>query len=431
VKKRVLVYPCGTEIGLEIYRAAKRSIHFELIGGSSSYDHGRFVYEYHIDNLPFITDDSTSEEVAKFNEMIKVYNIDFIYPAMDGVLYKFTEYRELLNCTLIAPNIDTAIITRSKKKTYNFLKESIKVPQIFDFNDSHLKYPLFAKPDVGQGSNNTQLIRNRRDLEYYIRENGTEGVLLLEYLPGSEYTIDCFTNDEGELVYAGGRSRKRVKNGISVNAVEEKNTEFLRIAEIINSKIQQKGGWFFQLKKDSHGELSLLEVASRIAGTSSFTRNLGVNLPLLTLHLFNGNTIDSVLINNYHMELDRALYNKFTNDIKYCHVYLDYDDTLIVNGKVNTQIIAFLYQCINEHIPISLITKHEGNLEEELKLYRLTDLFDEIIHIKAGEEKYSFIKAKDSIFIDDSYEERLKVKNNHGINVFDGHMMECLLKDIG
>ncbi|MDE4542537.1 ATP-grasp domain-containing protein [Thermoanaerobacterium sp. R66] len=430
MKKRVLVYPCGTEIGLEIYRSVKNSIHFELIGGSSTYDHGRFVYKNHIDNLPFITDDSKLEEIIKFNELIKKYNIDFIYPAMDGVLYKFAEYRDYLDCTLIAPKFETAIITRSKSKTYNLLKDYIEVPKIYDFNDPHLVYPLFVKPDVGQGSKYTRLLRSPKDLEFYIQGNETKGMLLLEYLPGPEYTVDCFTNNEGKLIYVGGRGRKRIRDGISVNTIEEKNDELKKIAEIINSKIQQKGGWFFQVKKNLNGDFSLLEVASRIAGTSSFTRNLGVNLPLLTLHLFNGNDIDSVIVNNYNLELDRALYNKFNNDIKYSRVYIDYDDTLMVNGKVNTQIIAFLYQCVNEDIPITLITKYEGDLEEELKKHKLVSLFDDIIHIRTDDEKYKHIKEKDSIFIDDSYGERLKVKSKLGINVFDGHMIECLLKDI-
>lgn len=431
MKKRVLVYPCGTEIGLEIYRAVRNSIHFKLIGGSSSYDHGRFVYDHHIDNLPFITDNSQLDDIIKFNELIEKYNIDFIYPAMDGVLYKFAELRDYLNCTLIAPEFETSMITRSKRLTYNLLKDYLEVPEMYDINAQDLKFPLFAKPDVGQGSKNTRLIGNLTDLQYYIQENGTKGTLLLEYLPGTEYTIDCFTNNEGKLIYAGGRSRKRIKSGISVNAVEERNTDFQRIAEIINSKIRQKGGWFFQLKKNSEGKFSLLEVASRIAGTSSFTRNLGVNLPLLTLHLFNGDDIESVIINNYNLELDRALYNKFNNDIKYSHVYLDYDDTLIIDSKVNIQIIAFLYQCINEGIPITLITKHQDDLKEKLKSQRLTSLFDKIIHIKPEDEKYRYIKEKDSIFIDDSYGERVKVKNTLGINVFDGHMIECLLKEIG
>lgn len=431
MKKRVLVYPCGTEIGLEIYRAVHESIHFELIGGSSTYDHGSFVYQNHIDHLPFITDDSTGNEVAEFNSRIAPYAIDFIYPAMDGVSYKFAEYKDLLSSTLIIPETETVKITRSKAKTYELLRADIEVPSVYHEEDPLIKYPIFMKPDVGQGSKNAKVIYNEQELKYELTKNSNEKMLLLEYLPGAEYTVDCFTNEDGRLIYAGGRTRKRIKSGISVNAVAEVDPEFQRIAEIINSKFNQRGGWFFQLKRNAGGRYSLLEVASRIAGTSSFTRNLGVNLPLLTLHLFNHNKIDSIIKNDYTLELDRALYNKFKSDLQYDCVYLDYDDTLVTEGKVNTRIVAFLYQCINNRIPIILLTKHVGDLEEELITRRLGSIFDEIIHIGSEEEKYQYIKGEKPIFLDDSYGERRKAKDMLGINVFDAHMMECLLEEIG
>lgn len=429
MKKKVLVYPCGTEIGLEIFRAVGNSIHFELIGGSSSYDHGRFVYEKHIDGLPFITDLSDQKDIIEFNNIISDLNVDFIYPAMDGVLSKFSEFRELLDPVIIAPEKETAIITRSKRKTYDLLKDVISVPKLYDIKSKNLIFPLFLKPDVGQGSKNTRVISNVDELEQYCSYDKKDEMLLLEYLPGKEYTIDCFTNNSGNLVYAGGRTRKRVKSGISVNAVEENNPKLINIAQTINSKLSQRGGWFFQVKRNVNGEFSLLEVASRIAGTSSFTRNMGINLPLLTLHLFNGGSIDEVIKNNYTLELDRALYNKFKIDIDYKKVYIDFDDTVIINNKINIQLISFIYQCINDNIPVVLITKHDGDIKKKLVEKKLYNLFDEIIHLSIDDEKYKYIQEEQSIFIDDSYGERLSIHRNTGINVFDTHMIECLLKE--
>ena len=431
VKKRVLVYPCGTEIGLEIYRAVNSSIHFELIGGSSTYDHGRFVYEKHIDNLPFIEDASTIEEIIIFNRMLEENKIDFIYPAMDGVLYKLGQYKDLLTPILIAPSAKTVATARSKAKTYELLKDCIEVPKRYDTIDQIEQYPVFIKPDVGQGSKNAMMISNPHQLRYEMEKVGCAEMLILEYLPGEEYTIDCFTNEEGRLIYAGGRTRKRIKNGISVNAIEYQDSEFFRIAAMINSVVKQKGGWFFQLKKNSKGRYSLLEIAARIAGTSSFTRNMGVNLPLLTLHLFNGSKIDSVIKNDYHLELDRALYNKFQSDLRYDRVYVDYDDTLVTEGRVNTQLLAFLFQCRNESIPVILLSKHQGNLVDELKKMRVYQIFDNVLHLEGTEEKYQYISGDQPIFIDDSYGERERVHQMLKIPVFDVHMIECLLHHIG
>lgn len=128
--------------------------------------------------------------------------------------------------------------------------------------------------------------------------------------------------------------------------------------------------------------------------------------------------------------MDRALGNIFKLDIHYDVVYIDYDDTIInPNNKLNTNVIKFLYQCVNLQKKIILLTKHDGDLESDLKKYRIENLFDEIIHIEKKDKKTNYIKYKNSIFIDDSYGERREVKNTFGIDVFDVNNIECLLEE--
>src|SRR5690606_4432212 len=108
------------------------------------------------------------------------------------------------------------------------------------------------------------------------------------------------------------------------------------------------------------------------------------------------------------------------------HVYIDFDDLLIVDGKVHPETIAFIYQCINKGIKAHLITRHKEVLEDSLRKYRLQNVFDEIIWVRDGEEKHSYIKEKDAIFIDDSFAERKKVRDVCNIPTFDNHMLEVL-----
>ena len=148
----------------------------------------------------------------------------------------------------------------------------------------------------------------------------------------------------------------------------------------------------------------------------------------MTLFIYSGQDIESVLKNDYTIELDRALYNSFRLELDYRYVYVDYDDTIIIDGNINTTLVSYLYQCLNNGIKIILITKHDGDLKTDLQKYRIYELFDEIIHINKSEEKYLYITNKDAIFIDDSYGEREKVKNHCEINVFDPHMIEVLIE---
>ena len=64
-KRRILVFPCGTEVGLEINRSFKGNCHFELVGASSVDDHGKFVYKEYIGGLPFLKDPSLLDKLRE------------------------------------------------------------------------------------------------------------------------------------------------------------------------------------------------------------------------------------------------------------------------------------------------------------------------------------------------------------------------------
>jgi len=54
-------------------------------------------------------------------------------------------------------------------------------------------------------------------------------------------------------------------------------------------------------------------------------------------------------------------------------------------------------------------------------------LFSKIIHLDGGEGKDSYVSTKNSIFIDDSFAERVRVAERCGIPVFDVSNIEALL----
>ena len=436
--KNVLVFPCGSEIGLEIHNALKYSKDFKLFGGSSVDDHGKYVYENYIPDIPFIDDDSL---LGFLNDVIEKYDIDLIYPSHDDVVLKLSELKDQLNAHIVVSNDTTCDIARSKKKTYEFFKDEKFTPKTYDvskesFDDEDKakeveeitagEFPIFLKPDIGQGAKGVAIANNVEDLKHHFREN--PGLIAVEYLPNEEYTIDCFSSN-GKLLYCEKRERIRVKDGISVNATTiETEDEVREIAEIINSKLTFDGAWFFQLKKDRDNNYKLLEIAPRIAGTMALHRNTGINFPLLTLYVHMGIDV-SIISNKNKLTIDRALTNRFNYEIDYDRVYLDFDDTVFFKGKINTYLMMFLYQCVNEKKEIVLITKHIKDIKETLKELKIDlNLFDEIIPLTKEDDKYKFIdKNVPSIFIDDSFSERLAISEKLNIPVFDLDAIESLI----
>lgn len=422
MKFNVLVFPCGSEIGLEVNRSLKWSSHVNLYGASSmDSNHGKFVYKNYIGGMPSIEDSSFIDEL---NKIIDKYQIDFFFPAHDSVVEKASRLQSSINCRVITSPSETCTICRSKKKTYQLFDNIILSPKVYGLDSRDLIFPIFLKPEVGQGSKGTHIANSRDDINFYLNKDSS--LLVLEYLPGEELTVDCFTDRFGILRFVGARKRERINNGISVHSHPVYDKDCANFANIINNTLAFRGAWFFQLKRNSHGKLTLLEIAPRIAGTMCLYRNLGINFPLLSI--FDAANMDVIVdCNVFPLEVDRALYNKFKVGCHYKDVYVDFDDCLLINGNINISLISFLYQCINKGIKIHLLTKHSGDLSSLLIKYKLKDLFDSITQLDPSKSKYEYIKCTDSIFIDDSFQERYEIRSKLNIPVFAPDALECLI----
>jgi Carbamoylphosphate synthase large subunit (split gene in MJ) len=430
MKKNILVFPCGSEIALEVYRAVNHSTHFNLIGANSIDDHGQFVFENYIGGLPFIT---APDFLEKFGQVIRENNIDAVYPAMDSVIELLKNNEDLLGCKVVSSPIETTQICLSKSRTYKVLENIVKVPKTYTANElvkAGGPFPVFAKPDIGYGSRGAKKISSVEDLKAHLALYPS--CILSEFLPGKEYTVDCFTNSNGKLLFAAARERCRIMNGISVNTkpVKENAEEFMDFAQKINETIKFQGAWFYQVKRDANGSLTLLEIASRFGGSSSLFRAQGINFALMSL--FDAFDIPvSILRNGYDVVMDRALDNKYKLDLKYSEVFIDFDDCIYLEKKfVNDAMMAFLYRCVNKGIKVTLLSRHDdeklGKLDELLDKLRIRQVFDRIIHLNPSQKKIDSIDNTDSIFIDDSFAERKAVADKFNIPVFSLDMIEAL-----
>ena len=273
----ILVFPCGSEIGIEIYNSLSDIKNINLFGGSSvSNNPGKMYYERYFEGFPMVDD---IDFINYLNDFIQKYNIDILYPAMDKVILNLSKQLDKVNCRVIIANEETVEICMSKSKSYKKFKNKIRVPKLIDINSNNNSFPLFVKPDIGHGSRGAKLIKSFKELDLIEQD-----MILMEYLPGKEYTIDCFTDFRGNLLFVGGRQRKRIVNGISASTELVNNSKFNEIAAIINRYLKFNGAWFFQIKVDSNGEFCLLEIEPRIAGVSGLYRIIGVNLPLLNIY---------------------------------------------------------------------------------------------------------------------------------------------------
>lgn len=418
----VLVFPGGMENGIEIYNSLKYCKEITLFSASSAVPNQAF-YLYK-DNA-VVRDVREDGWIDDLNRVIERRAIDLIYPANSFIIDALNAKRGEIKAPVLLPEPGILGTTRSKKKTIECLKDILPVPEIYASAGQIPAFPVFAKPDNGYGAQGTVRLETPEDA----RKIDFSSYVVQEFLPGREYTVDCFSDPDGRLLFSSGRERSRIRMATAMHAEkvgDELDRLFAGYARKILSRIKISGAWFFQMKEDASGRLKLLEIDVRIAGTMCYDRCRGVNFPLLSIYQFFGFPV-SVSVNRPELSLDRCLRNRYILHFDYDRVYVDLDDTLIFRGQVNTDLIRFLYQCRNNGVKIILLSKNtEKDKDAYLRRYRISELFDEKIWLEESAVKAAYINPEKSIYIDDSFSQRKEAADKLGIPTFDASMIECL-----
>ena len=409
----ILLIPGTTLIAKEIRESLVGFKHLKIYGAGFDLDHPDTQ-----DFEEFFSLDAgfSDENLNKIQDLVNKYCIKYIFLAHDQYIYDFREFTKIGDAVLIPNNKKAIDIVSFKSKTYQFLNQFLATPMVVsELNKEHKENLFFVKPDRGQGSKGAQKV-NFEELQELLKnyEKQSQRLVITEFLPGREFTVDCFSSNQSEVKYSSSRLRVDAQNGISTSTEFFDLPDAHEFASKISSLLQIKGAWFFQLKEDRAGQLTLMEVGLRVAGASRINRLRGINLT--QLHLFQEMGFE-VSIPAYHT-YPKLKRNKIELDFQYESVFIDFDDTLTVKGKAAGSLIEFIDDCSKSDKSVSVISRHKGNLEDSILSLFPNYQFHEIIHVTTSNCKSEYMpKNKPVLFIDDSHEERERVKRALGDSV--------------
>jgi len=344
--------------------------------------------------------------VLALEKLLESAKVDYLFLAHDQWIYELRQFETIANTKIIKHSTETIQIASFKSNTYERLKRTVRVPKTFSLQEVQ-KFPLFGKPNRGQGSRGALLIQNYEELSNFVEEF-EENYILSEYLPGEEFTVDCFSNTRGKLIFSSARVRATIFKGLAIGTRTLQDSAITEMAESISKELKFVGAWFFQVKLDSFGIPTLIEIGLRIAGASGIQRTRGMNLSAAWLLQVAGYEISTAIgeIQSEVTSRETAKYLKYNREFK--NIYIDFDDTLILpNRDLNMSLINVMRAAKESGIKLTLITRHQGELELALSSAGLTELFDDQIWIKDGSTKSSKIEECDGfLFVDDSFRER-------------------------
>ena len=95
--------------------------------------------------------------------------------------------------------------------------------------------------------------------------NSEFSYLIQEYLPGKEYSVDCFF--DGKIFYSNVRERLKVANGIAFECKNVAKFDIRANCEAIARDLNMTGVFGFQFKEDAEGVPKLIECNPRVQGT--------------------------------------------------------------------------------------------------------------------------------------------------------------------
>lgn len=416
--RRVLVFPGTTLVGLEILRSLESLPGFTVHGAGIDVLAGREAGYAKYDYLPFVDQGDFASELRA---LVARDAIDYVYPANDLAIAALAELGAL-GATLVSHAAQTVRIAGSKIATHSAFADDGVTPERFVDVPADASFPVFSKPDIGHSSIGAKVLPDRRALVELVEAEDDFWLthLVTEVLVTDEVTVDCFSTATQGLLYAAPRTRDIAEGGVSVVTTDYHDDELTRLATLVDDKLSFNGPWFLQAKRGNDGRFRLMEIGARLAGASGMRRAQGVNLAHLAILAAEGLPL-SVYTAEFDFVSRRTGNNpEVESGEAFNALYIDLDDTLILNGRINEPVAQLARHVKSLGIYVAIITRHRLDPVATLEYFGLSGLFDDVFHATNGEPKASYVKDDGySVLVDDSFSERIASRSKRHILAVD------------
>jgi len=247
--------------------------------------------------------------ISKIIEICKKENINVLVPLSIKERIEFMENIDLFNNENIKIISSSAISIKNTENKLWFFKEceklGIPTPKHFVVKTytelkkraEELGYPkkkVVIKPVISSGSRGLRILNKKIDYKILFYKTRAENVeirlsnlkdilgehfeelLVCEYLPGEEFTIDCLNvKNRFEAI---PRTRIEIKHGLTHVGAMTKNKTLIDYSKKLAEELNLTTVFGFQFKEDKNGTLKAIDCNPRIQGTMIMSTLAGGNI---------------------------------------------------------------------------------------------------------------------------------------------------------
>ncbi len=166
---------------------------------------------------------------------------------------------------------------------------------------------VVVKPPVSNGLRGVRIIDENLDLKASFYEEKPNSLfikmddlinilgeefpelIVTEFLPGDEYTVDVFRNNK--TIISIPRKRELIRSGITFNATLEQHPEIINYSNLLSEKLDMRYCFGFQFKLDKNNVPKILESNPRVQGTMVLSTFAGANVIYSSVKAALGETV--------------------------------------------------------------------------------------------------------------------------------------------
>jgi len=317
-ENRVLFTGAGAPGAYGILQCIK-SAGFEYV---HSCDADSMAYGKHFtDTFSEIPIAESSEFITAILELTERFNIGHIIPLVTRELFGFSEAKSkgvFSDCNVWVSENEALNIANNKGRLLEYLKrKNILVPEycIVQTSDALLEaipslgFPeqlVCFKPCNSNGSRGFRVVHKQVNeteelfykktdsvnisferLKFVLEHQEIPETVVMEYLPGPEYSVDCLVW-QGRCLVAIPRRRDKIRSGISMAGEIHYHPEIIEYCTSISESLGLEGIVGIQVKQGQDGRFKILEINPRVQGTLVATLGANINLIYLLKQLYRG-----------------------------------------------------------------------------------------------------------------------------------------------
>ncbi len=224
--------------------------------------------------------------------LLKICNdekIGLIIPLTDLDLRSLSRQREKfasVGCEIMTGPPETILLCRDKTLVSKFLRriglQTIRTLTLEQFMAGPF-FPCFAKPVRGSASVGTGELHSEVELNAHLATYGNL-MLLQDYVPGAEYTLDIFRSKGGKVLCVVPRQRLAIRAGEVSKGLTVKDEELIEAGIRIGENLD--GLWGVvnaQCRRPAGKKAHFFEINPRFGGGVPLAIDAGADLPKYVL----------------------------------------------------------------------------------------------------------------------------------------------------